>query len=96
MIVADTGIGIDRAEQERIFDKFYVLEDTAFHSTSRNDFLGGGFGLGLAVAHGIIRAHGGRIWVESEGQDTARLPGSRFHVLLPLTPPVRSRAQIET
>jgi signal transduction histidine kinase len=87
LVVADTGIGIDRAEQDRIFDKFYVLEDTQFHSTSRNDFLGGGFGLGLAVAHGIIRAHGGRIWVESEGLDAARLPGSRFHVLLPLTPP---------
>jgi signal transduction histidine kinase len=87
LVVADTGIGIDRAEQEHIFDKFYVLEDTQFHSTSRSNFLGGGFGLGLAVAHGIIRAHGGRIWVESEGQDVTRLPGSRFHVLLPLTPP---------
>jgi signal transduction histidine kinase len=92
LVVADTGIGIDRAEQERIFDKFYVLEDTQFHSTSRSNFLGGGFGLGLAVAYGIIRAHGGRIWVESEGQDAVRLPGSRFHVLLPLTPPVAPRA----
>ncbi len=61
LIVTDTGIGIDRAEQDRIFDKFYVLEDTQFHSTNRNNFLGGGFGLGLAVAHCIIRAHGGRI-----------------------------------
>lgn len=87
LVVADTGIGIDRTEQERIFDKFHVLEDTQFHSTSRNNFLGGGFGLGLAVAYGIIRAHGGRIWVESEGLDAARLPGSRFHILLPLTPP---------
>ncbi len=87
LVVADTGIGIAHTEQERIFDKFYVLEDTDFHSTSRNNFLGGGFGLGLAVAYGIIRAHGGRIWVESEGQDAARLPGSRFHVLLPLTQP---------
>jgi signal transduction histidine kinase len=87
LVVADTGIGIDRAEQERIFDKFYVLEDTDFHSTHRNNFLGGGFGLGLAVVQGIIRAHGGRIWVESEGLDANRLPGSRFHILLPLTPP---------
>ena len=87
LVVADTGIGIDRTEQERIFDKFYVLEDTEFHSTSRSNFLGGGFGLGLAVAEGILRAHGGRIWVESEGLDAARLPGSRFHVLLPLRPP---------
>jgi signal transduction histidine kinase len=85
--VSDTGIGIERTEQERIFDKFYVLEDTAFHSTSRNAFLGGGLGLGLTVTHGIIEAHGGRIWVESEGQDAMRLPGSRFHILLPLNPP---------
>ena len=91
LVVTDTGIGIDRAEQDRIFDKFYVLEDTQFHSTSRSNFQGGGFGLGLAVAHGIIRAHGGRIWVESEGHDATRLPGSRFHVLLPLTRPQTER-----
>jgi signal transduction histidine kinase len=86
IIISDTGIGIDRAEQERIFDKFYVLEDTATHSTSRNAFMGGGLGLGLTVVHGIIQAHGGRIWVESEGQDMTRLPGSRFHLLLPIDP----------
>lgn len=91
IIVSDTGIGIDRAEQERIFDKFYVLEDTAFHSTSRSAFLGGGLGLGLAVAHGIIEAHGGRIWVESEGQDPNRMPGSRFHILLPIESPKQRR-----
>ena len=91
IIVSDTGIGIDRAEQEHIFDKFYVLEDTAFHSTSRSAFLGGGLGLGLAVAHGIIEAHGGRIWVESEGQDPNRMPGSRFHILLPIESPKQRR-----
>jgi signal transduction histidine kinase len=91
IIVSDTGIGIDRTEQERIFDKFYVLEDTDFHSTNRSGFLGGGLGLGLAVVYGIVTAHGGRIWVESEGQDEKRLPGSRFHILLPLAPPQRSQ-----
>ena len=84
--ISDTGIGIDRAEQEHIFDKFYVLEDTATHSTSHSAFMGGGLGLGLTVVHGIIQAHGGRIWVESEGQDMNRLPGSRFHLLLPIDP----------
>jgi signal transduction histidine kinase len=39
------------------------------------------------VAYGIIRAHGGRVWVESEGRDVLNLPGSRFHVLLPLDMP---------
>jgi signal transduction histidine kinase len=84
IIVSDTGIGIDRAHQDRIFEKFYVLEDTAYHSTNKTGFMGGGMGLGLTVTHGIIRAHGGRIWVESEGQDVERLPGSRFHIMLPM------------
>jgi signal transduction histidine kinase len=87
LVVSDTGIGIDREEQQHIFDKFYVLEDTANHSSSRSAFLGGGLGLGLTVVHGIIEAHGGRIWVESEDHDPVSMPGSRFHILLPLTPP---------
>jgi len=36
------------------------------------------------VAKGIIEAHGGQIWVESEGYDEERLPGSTFHILLPV------------
>jgi len=94
IIISDTGIGIDRANQERIFEKFYVLEDTAYHSTNRTSFMGGGMGLGLAVTQGIIRAHGGRIWVDSEGKDVNRLPGSRFHIMLPMTAPVAREATI--
>jgi signal transduction histidine kinase len=94
LIVSDTGIGINRAEQERIFDKFYVLEDSAYHSTSTSTFMGGGMGLGLTVTHGIIRAHGGRIWVDSEGQDMERLPGSRFHIMLPMTASVKREATL--
>ncbi len=85
--VHDTGIGIDPLERERIFDRFYVLEDTALHRTSKTAFKGGGLGLGLTVARGIIEAHGGKIWVESEGRDEQRLPGSNFHILLPLPKP---------
>ncbi|HEC35555.1 MAG TPA: hybrid sensor histidine kinase/response regulator, partial [Anaerolineae bacterium] len=81
--VQDTGIGIDPKDQERIFDRFYVLEDTALHRSSKTAFKGGGLGLGLTVARGLIEAHGGRIWVESEGRDEKRLPGSTFHILLP-------------
>jgi signal transduction histidine kinase len=92
LVISDTGIGIDRAHQERIFEKFYVLEDVAYHSTSRSGFMGGGMGLGLAVTHGIVRAHGGRIWVDSEGKDVERLPGSRFHIMLPMTAPVQREA----
>ena len=94
IIVSDTGIGIDRAHQERIFEKFYVLEDTAYHSTNKTGFMGGGMGLGLTVTYGIIRAHGGRIWVESEGQDVERLPGSRFHIMLPLNVEVQRESTV--
>ncbi|HZY46041.1 MAG TPA: hybrid sensor histidine kinase/response regulator [Anaerolineae bacterium] len=87
IVVSDTGIGIDHSELTRIFEKFYVLEDTKNHSSSHNAFMGGGLGLGLTVVRGIIEAHGGRIWVESEGEDPARMPGSRFHILLPLIAP---------
>ena len=82
--VQDTGVGIPRAEQKRIFDRFYVLEDTSLHSSSKTDFKGGGLGLGLTVAKGIIEAHGGEVWVESEGYDEERLPGSTFHILFPV------------
>ena len=85
--VQDTGVGIPPDERERIFDRFYVLEDTMYHHSSKTAFKGGGLGLGLAVARGIIKAHGGRIWAESEGYDEERLPGSIFHILLPLPEP---------
>ena len=86
--VQDTGIGIDPEERERIFERFYVLEDTLLHRSSKTAFKGGGLGLGLTVARGIIEAHGGKIWAESPGRDEERLPGTTFHILLPLpTPP---------
>jgi signal transduction histidine kinase len=84
LVVRDTGIGIDREEQEHIFDKFYVLENTELHSTSTTSFKGGGMGLGLSVVRGIIEAHGGRVCVESKGHDEETLPGSTFHLILPI------------
>lgn len=83
VVVADTGIGIDKEEHDRIFQKFVVVEDIMQHSTSKSAFLGGGLGLGLTVVRGIVEGHGGRVWVESEGRDPDRLPGTRFHILLP-------------
>lgn len=82
--VKDTGIGINKDEQARIFDRFYTASNTQLHSTSKTAFRGGGLGLGLAICKGIIEAHGGRIWVESEGRDEQRLPGSTFYIELPL------------
>jgi signal transduction histidine kinase len=84
LMVKDTGIGIDPADQDRIFDRFYVLEDTMLHRTSKTAFKGGGLGVGLTVTKGIVEAHGGKIWLESLGRDEERLPGSTVHILLPL------------
>ena len=84
VIVRDTGIGIDQGLQELIFAKFYQTGEVAFHSSGKVKFKGGGPGLGLAIARGIVEAHGGRIWVESPGHDEATCPGSHFHVVLPV------------
>ncbi|MCU0513613.1 MAG: hybrid sensor histidine kinase/response regulator [Anaerolineae bacterium] len=82
--VRDTGIGIDPAQQERIFQRMQLTRDIGLHGTSKVAFGGGGLGLGLAICHGIIEAHGGRIMVHSPGHDPHTLPGSEFVVLLPL------------
>ena len=82
--VADNGIGIAPQDQELIFDKFFQTGKVMLHSSGKTKFKGGGSGLGLAVARGIIEAHGGQIWVESPGQDETTCPGSSFHVILPV------------
>jgi signal transduction histidine kinase len=82
--VQDTGIGIDADYHELVFEKFFQTGQAQFHSSGKTKFKGGGPGLGLTIARGIVRAHGGRIWVESPGHDEATCPGSTFHVLLPI------------
>jgi two-component system phosphate regulon sensor histidine kinase PhoR len=70
--VADTGIGIPRAEQPRIFERFYRVDVARSREA-------GGTGLGLSIAKHLVEAHGGRLWVESEvGQ------GSQFHFSVPV------------
>jgi len=70
--VADTGPGIPVPHLPHVFDRFWRTPDPARKGT----------GLGLSIAKGIVEAHGGRIWVESQvGQ------GSVFFFTLPLTRP---------
>ena len=85
IIISDTGVGVDPNFREIIFTKFYQPGELGKHSTSRTRFKGGGAGLGLALAKGIVEAHGGRIYVESPGYDEINFPGSQFHVILPLS-----------
>ncbi len=92
LLVADNGIGIDPDQRELIFDKFYRAENPMQHSSDDVGFKGAGPGLGLAIAKGIVEAHGGRIWVESPGRNEATCPGSTFHVRLPVSRPARGSA----
>jgi len=82
--VDDTGIGIAPQDIDLIFEKFYRTGEIALHSSGTTKFKGGGPGLGLAIAQGIVLAHGGRIWAESPGCDEKTCPGSRFVVRLPI------------
>ncbi|MFN8425385.1 MAG: substrate-binding domain-containing protein [Anaerolineales bacterium] len=82
--VRDTGIGIDPANHKIVFEKLYQLGKVELHSSGRTKFKGGGPGLGLAIAAGIVKAHHGKIWVESPGYDEEKLPGSTFFIQIPL------------
>jgi len=82
--IHDNGIGIAPENQTRIFEKFSSLGDVMTHSSSKTSFKGGGPGLGLPITRGILEAHGGSIWVESDGYDEETLPGCIFHILMPI------------
>jgi heavy metal sensor kinase len=69
--VSDTGRGIQCADQERVFDRFYRVDA----GRSRSD---GGSGLGLAISRAIVEAHGGTIALTSHIGD-----GTRVEVVLP-------------
>lgn len=68
--VADRGPGLPPGDEQRVFDKFYRAQP----SDTR------GVGLGLAIAHGMVEAHGGRIWAENRPHG-----GAVFRFTLPTT-----------
>jgi signal transduction histidine kinase len=96
ILIEDTGIGIDPEFHATIFEKFGWLGEAALHSSGKTKFKGGGPGLGLPITKGIVEAHGGTIWVESEGYDEVKCPGSKFHILLPIRkePPDKKMATL--
>ena len=72
--VQDTGLGIAREDQDKIFDEF--------HQTDRSVSRGyGGIGLGLAITRRLVELHGGRIWATSTGTEGK---GSTFSFTLPI------------
>ena len=73
--VEDHGVGIPKAEQARIFERFYKVD--------RVRLRGGGTGLGLAIARHVVEQHGGRIEVRSEEG-----VGSTFTLVLPIAAPI--------
>jgi two-component system phosphate regulon sensor histidine kinase PhoR len=82
--VSDTGIGIPKADQSRIFERFYRVDAARSREA-------GGTGLGLAIAKHLVEVHGGRIWVESEiGQ------GSQFNFSVPIFDPERAVIRVSS
>ncbi len=78
--VSDRGPGVPEEDAEKVFDKFY----------RRREGEGGGVGLGLTICRGIVTAHGGRIWVESNPGG-----GAAFHFTLPLGAPAPQALLLE-
>ena len=70
--IQDQGVGIPKEDQQKIFSK-------GFRAGNAEEVVPDGAGLGLMVARAIIEAHGGKIWVESDGEGK----GSTFHFTIP-------------
>ena len=70
LLVKDNGIGISKKEHEKIFERFYMVENHLHHKD--------GSGLGLAIVKEIIELHNGKVWVESK-----KNKGTTFHFTIP-------------
>lgn len=71
--ITDHGIGIEEENLERIFDKFYQVEN---HMTRHHE----GLGIGLSICRALVNAHKGRVWAESKGLNT----GTTITISLPM------------
>jgi len=72
--VSDTGVGISKKNQSKIFDKFFQVDSSRTRAA-------GGMGIGLYLVKNMVEKQGGKIWVESEiGK------GTSFYFTLPLAP----------
>ena len=74
IVVRDQGPGVAAEHRERIFDRFYRVDE----SRTRN---GGGAGLGLAIARWAVQVHGGQITVHDGPRG-----GAEFRIVLPIVP----------
>lgn len=77
--VTDSGPGVAPEDRERIFERFQHDRRARYRGELSRGDRSSGAGLGLAIARGLVEAHGGRIWVE-----TALLGGAAFHFTVPL------------
>jgi|Deesub1362B_J571_1020462.scaffolds.fasta_scaffold04551_2 signal transduction histidine kinase len=85
ILIQDTGVGIPEDKLGRIFEKFYEVQDSSYHTSSRIQFMGGSTGIGLPLAKGLVEAHGGRLKIESEVSK-----GTKVWIYLPLFDPAES------
>ena len=72
--VEDSGIGLKKKDLERIFEPFEQIDNSASRQFQ-------GTGLGLSLTKSLVELHGGKIWVESEGEDC----GSKFNFTIPVS-----------
>lgn len=78
IIVQDRGLGVPPADLERLFERYYRVEQTETQVT--------GLGLGLYIAWQICKNHGGKLWATSPGPGK----GSTFYLVLPLKQPQKT------